>query len=92
MAKRKNDCTLDEMVGEYLKNKKCEKSLKLFAEKVERNKNDRMDILEKFVDYLKKKESEKENMEDEELGFEINFGAFQPEKKVRPVTYSPALL
>ena len=92
MAKRKNDCTLDEMVGEYLKNGKCEKSLKLFAEKVESNKNDKLVILKKFVDYLKKKESEKENMKDEDLGFEINFGAFQPEKKVRPVTYSPALL
>ena len=85
MAKRKNDCTLDEMVGEYLKNGKCEKSLKLFAEKVERTKNDRMDILKKFVHYLKKKVSEKENMNDEDLGFEINFGAFQPEKRVSSI-------
>ena len=36
---------------------------------------------ENFLNYLKKKELEKVNVEDE-LGFEINFGAYQPEVKV----------
>ena len=82
MAKRKIDCTLDEIVAGYLKKQKCEKSLKLFDEKAGHKKNGEMILLGRFVDYLKKKEMEKENENDEDLGFEINFGAFQPEKKV----------
>ena len=82
MAKRKIDCSLNEIVGEYLKKKKFEKSLKLFEEKVKHKNNDLSKTLKRLFDYLKKTESEKENMEYEDLGFEINFGAYQPEKKV----------
>ena len=82
MAKRKIDCSLEEIVGEYLKKKKFEKSLKLFEEKVKHKNNDLSKTLKRLFDYLKKTESEKENMEYEDLGFEINFGAYQPEKKV----------
>ena len=84
MAKRKIDCTLDEIVAAYLKKVKCQKSLKLLEEKVGQAKNDRIPMLEKFVNDLKEQEAEKENKRDDDLGFEINFGAFQREQKVSP--------
>ena len=84
MAKRKIDCSLDEIVGEYLKKKKFEKSFKLF-EKVKHKNNDLNKTLERLFGYLKKTEPEKENMEHEDLGFEINFGVYQPEKKVSSI-------
>ena len=83
MAKRKIpvDCSLDDIIGEHFKNTKCEKSLKFFGEKVGQKKKAKMMV--NFFDYLKKKEAEKENVNDEDLGFEINFGAHQPNEKVR---------
>ena len=82
MAKRKIDCSLEEIVGEYLKKKKFEKSLKLFEEKVKHKNNDLNKTLKKLFDYLKKKESEKGDIEHEDLGFELNFGAYEPQQKV----------
>ena len=38
--------------------------------------------LKQFIKFLKQKEMEKENRVEDDLGFEINFEAFQPEKKV----------
>ena len=85
MAKRKipADCSLNDIIGDHLKNTKCEKSLKLFEEKVGTSKKAKM--MEKFLNYLKEKEMEKENTRDDDLGFEINFGAYQPDKKVSVV-------
>jgi len=85
MAKRKIDCSLNDIIGGHLKNAKCEKSLKLFEENVGVTKKPKM--LKKFFDYLKEKEVEKENIKNEDLGFEINFGAYQPVKKL-PFTES----
>ena len=82
MAKRKIDCTLDEIVWEYLKKGKCEKSRKLYEENIGYHKNDGTKILEKFLNYLKTMQTQKENMKLEDLDFEINFGAYQREKKV----------
>ena len=82
MAKRKIDCTLDEIVVKYLKKANCDKTLKLFADKVRRKKNVGTERLEQFFGYLKEKEVHKEKMFDDDLGFEINFGAFQPQIKV----------
>ena len=82
MAKRKIDCTLDEIVWEYLEKRKCEKSRKLYEENIGYHKNDGTKILEKFLNYLKTMQTQKENMKLEDLDFEINFGAYQPEKKV----------
>ena len=45
-------------------------------------KSDHTKILERFLEFLKRKETEKENRVEDDLGFEINFGAFQPEQKV----------
>ena len=82
MAKRKIDCTLDEIVVKYLKKANCDKTLKLFEDKVGRKKNVATERLEQFFGYLKEKEVHKEKMIDDDLGFEINFGAFQPQIKV----------
>lgn len=81
MVKRKIDCSLDKIIGEYLKKKKFEKSLKLLKEKVEQ-KTDLNKTLESFCDYLKKNVSEKANTDHKDLGFEINFGAYEPRQKV----------
>ena len=58
------------------------KSLGLFEEKNGQTKNDQKKKLLKFIKYLKEKEMVKENVKDDDLGFEINFGAYQPDKKV----------
>ena len=79
MVKRKIDCCLDEIIGEYFKKKKFEKSLKFLKENVEQ-KTDLNKTLESFCDYLNKNVSEKADHED--LGFEINFGAYEPQQKV----------
>ena len=81
MVKRKSDCCLDEIIGEYFKKKKFEKSLKFLKEKVEQ-KTDLNKTLESLCDYLKKNVSEKANTDHEDLGFEINFGAYEPQQKV----------
>ena len=81
MAKRKIDCSLDDIAMEYLKKFKCEKTMKLF-ETESSDENDHSKLLEKFIKFLTKSEKEKENHNDDDLGFEINFDAFQPEKKV----------
>ena len=75
------ELNLDDFIIEHLKKAKNEKTLKLFeGEKTGPNEN--KNVYEKFMNYLKKKEAEKENEKDD-FGFEINFGAFQSEVKVR---------
>ena len=44
--------------------------------------SDHSKSLKKFIEFLKQSEKEKENRIEDDLGFEINFGAFQPEPKV----------
>ena len=81
MTKRKIDCSLNDIVIEHLKEVKCEKSSKMFG--AERSsESDHSKSLKKFMKFLKQKETEKENRAEDDLGFEINFGAFQPEPKV----------
>ena len=45
-------------------------------------KSDHSKSLKKFIEFLKQSKKEKENRIEDDLGFEINFGAFQPEQKV----------
>merc|ERR1712131_151809 len=45
-------------------------------------KIDHSKTLKKFIEFLKQSEKEKENRIEDDLGFEINFGAFQPEPKM----------
>jgi len=57
-----------------LKKAKCERTLKLFEENNKMRKNEK--VCTNFINYLKRKESEKE-IENDDLGFEINFGEYQ---------------
>ena len=75
MAKRKIDSSLNDFVFEYLKKRKCERTLKLFPRNNEGRKNE--NICENFMNYLKRKESE-----NDDFGFEINLGAYQRQIKV----------
>ena len=83
MAKRKIECSLDDIVIEHMKRLKCEKTFKIFRDSSE---NDHSKVLKKFIKFLKRKETKKENLVEEDLGFEINFEAFQPEPKVSFLT------
>ena len=73
--------SLDDFIIEHLKKAKNEKTLKLFEGEKDDSTKENKKVYEKFMKYLKKKEAEKEN-ENDDLGFEINFGAFQSESKV----------
>ena len=73
--------SLNDYIIEHLKKGKYEKTLKLFEEKNGGPTKENSKICEKFINYLNEKETEKEN-EIDDLGFEINFGAFKPEPKV----------
>ena len=71
MAKRKIDCDLSDIVGSYMRDKKCEKSLKLFNDKGQM-KNHQTQMLKKFFDYLKEKENDKENQQDDDFVLTCN--------------------
>ena len=75
MAKRKIDSSLDGIILNYLKKAKCEKTLKLFEGRLVETREDK-DTSKKFWNHLKRKEDEKEIAKDD-LGFEINSGAYQ---------------
>ena len=81
MAKRKMANGLDDIVMEHFKKVKCEKTSKMFVTESS-SESDHSKSLQKFIQFMKQKETEKENRVEDELGFEINFGAFQPEPKV----------
>jgi len=81
MAKRKMDCSLNDIVKEYLKKVKCEKSFKMF-ETERTGESDHSKSLTKFMRFMKENEKKRGNSVEDDLGFEINFGAFQPEPKV----------
>ena len=81
MAKRKIDCSLDDIVTEYLKEVKCEKTSKMFGNE-RSGESDHSKSLKKFMKFLKENETRKRNSVEDDLGFEINFGAFQPAPKV----------
>ena len=88
MAKRKIDCSLDEIVGEYLMKRKCEKSRKLFEENIGYHKNNGTKILKNLLNFLKIMETKKEIRIEEDLDFEINFGAYQTDQKVSSIIIS----
>ena len=82
MAKRKADGTLNGFIINFLKNGRYERSLKLFEEKNECPNKENSRKYEKFMKHLMKKETKKQN-ENDDLGFQINFDAYKPEAKVR---------
>ena len=80
--------SLDEIVAKCLKERKCEKALKLFGENISTKNNDPANDsylakFEEFITYLKNLDVEKEVKKEYDLGFEINFGAYQPNVKVK---------
>ena len=81
MGKRKHDFSLDEIVIEFLKRAKYERTLKLF-QKQDSNECSKATYAG-FIAFLKQSVVVKENKDDDDLGFEINFGAFHRETKVR---------
>ena len=81
MAKRKMDSSLDNIVMEHLKKAKCEKTSKMFGDESS-DSNDGSKLLENFIKFMKQTRTEKENRVEDDFGFEINFEAFQPIKKV----------
>ena len=80
--------SLDEIVAKCLKERKCEKALKLFGENISTKNYDpaidsHLAKFEEFLIYLKNLEVEREVKKEYDLGFEINFGAYQPNVKVK---------
>ena len=90
MAKRKIDCcSLNHFVVDYLKKRKFETTLKLFNRDNEVMMEE--NLFKKFTNYLTKNKFDRDNPNDE-LGFEINFGAYQssePRLKIIPETKRP---
>ena len=77
MAKRKIKFDLNDFVIGYLKKSKYEKTLKIYDASEKTKKCQKTDF-EKFVDYLKVEVIKKEiKTENDDLGFEINFGAYE---------------
>ena len=77
MAKRKITFDLNDFVIGYLKKSKYEKTLKIYDVSEKTKKCQKPDF-EKFIDYLKVDEIKKEiKTENDDLGFEINFGAYE---------------
>ena len=81
MAKRKIDCSLNDYISNHLKKRKFEKTLKFYEESIGFSKKADSEIFARFKSYLMVKEIKKEN-EIDDLGFEINFGAYKSETKV----------
>ena len=75
MAKRKIQCDLNDFVIGYLKKSKYEKTLKTLDVK-NQFKNDYTADFQKFINYLEIKEAQKDIKNDDDLGFEINLGAY----------------
>ena len=80
MTKRKMDCELDYIVMEYLKKVKYEKTSKIFGTG-RLGASNHSKSMGNFIKFLQRSEKEQNHVEDD-LGFEINFGAFQPVRRV----------
>ena len=80
MSKRKLDCTLDNVVFNYLKRAKYDKTAKMVG--VDESKSSCSKTMEKFLQFLAAIDIKKQKVEDD-LGFEINFGAYQPEPRLQ---------
>ena len=78
MAKRKSDCDVDAFVLRYLKKAKFHKTSSLFGKSIVKQKSTMPKLSEEFLFYLKRPKIKQENEDD--LGFEINFGAYESTK------------
>ena len=73
---------MNEFVIKYLKKAKYEKTLKLLAGKDGESKACTAEAYKKFMNYLKQRERKTKNANNDDLGFEINFGVYQQEVKL----------
>ena len=73
MARLDVDSSLNEVIKTYLKNKNLTETLSVFGKKCDKEGN--IERCQEFMNYLKEKEAEEE---EDDLGFEINFGANEP--------------
>ena len=73
---------MNEFVIKYLKKAKYEKTLKLLAGKDGESKACTAEAYKKFMNYLKQRERKTKNANNDDLGFEINFGVYQQELKL----------
>ena len=83
MSKRKIDYTVNDIVTKYLKETKCEKTLKLIAENDSKSNEATVKTFKNFINYLKQKVRKTKTENDDDLGFEINFGAYQQQPPVK---------
>ena len=83
MAKRKIKCDLNDFVVGYLKRFKYEKTLKSL-DVLNQFKNDHTAVFKKFIHYLEMKEADKDLRNEDDLGFEINLGAYQQQAISKP--------
>ena len=84
MPKRESDSRLDDVLVGYLKRRKYRKTLELL-ENTHTHESDLQneETGKKFFDYLKKIITvTNEKVDEDDLGFEINFGAYQYNSKV----------
>ena len=85
------DRSLDGFVLKYLKIAKYEKTCKLFGESTIGNSK----IIKKFIKFVRKNEKlkngaiKKKDLDDDGLGFEINFGAYQRSEPKLPLKKIP---
>jgi len=90
MTKRKVDCSLDDIIMEHFKKVKCKRTSKNFGAK-RSSESDHSNSFKEFIKFLKQKETKKEYHFDDDLGFEINFGAFQPDTKFQIPLQKPLI-
>ena len=86
MAKRKIKCDVNDFILDYLKKAKCEKTLNLLDKENLDTVKKTGKVFAKFVEYLKA-QTKNEMKKEDDLGFEINFAAYQPDIKVRPTDF-----
>jgi len=82
MIKRKRECSVNDFIAEHLKKAKCEKTLHLFDKQHTTTTKNDGSMYMRFVQYLQGKMIKCEVKKEDDLGFEINFGAYQPEVKL----------
>ena len=84
MPKRESESKLEDVLLGYLKRRKYQRTLQSF-EKIRTNDNDHQneETGKKFFDYLKRIiKVANVKIDEDDLGFEINFGAYQYNSKV----------
>ena len=83
MSKRKIESSVNDFIADYLKKTRFEKTLNLFDKQNVGSKKKTENIYAKFEQHLREQTIDNEIQQEHDLGFEINFAAYQPDIKVR---------